>query len=85
MGFLTYQALNTAEVPLQGVLQRAAKVSRSPQIQMVCSQSILLSAIRLSQSIFSLLGLPQVLHRESNVQKMSMRLKGRVKLKTLVS
>lgn len=40
MGFLTYQpyqALNTVELQLQGVPQRAAKVSRTPQIQMVCS------------------------------------------------
>lgn len=48
-------------------------------------QSILLFAIRLSQPIFTLLGLPQALHTENNVQKMSMRLKGRVKLKILVS
>lgn len=57
----------------------------SPQIQMVWPQSILLSAIRLSQSIFPLLGLPQAPHTENNVQKMSMRLKGRVKLKILAS
>lgn len=60
--------------------KRAEKVSRSPQIQMVCSTVY----PTLSQSIFSLLGLSQALYTENNVQKMSMRLRGRVKLKTSV-
>lgn len=79
-GFLTYQALNSAALQVQGVSQRAAKVSRNPQIQMVCSTVY----STLSQFIFSLLGLPQALYTENNVQKMSMRLRGRVKRKTLV-
>lgn len=80
MGFLTYQtyqALNIAELQVQGVPQRAGKESRSPQIRMICSTVY-------STLFFSLLGLPQALHTENNVQKMSMRLKGKVKLKTLV-
>lgn len=80
MGFLTYQtyqALNIAELQVWGVPQRAGKESRSPQIRMICSTVY-------STLFFSLLGLPQALHTENNVQKMSMRLKGKVKLKTLV-